>query len=191
MQVEIEAMRGAIQVAVDQRNSTAKKLVETTNDLNNTAAERIRLEKLGAELAAKAVKLSEALKYAQISLDNFKKVPPAGLSGLVTAVPLPDVVEISLGAMTASASAIGSTSRAQRQQVHRRDRGHQSRLSQPRRLPSRHETAKRPDPERRPCRSDHQNPLRRPLPWQRPKQRRKNTANRGPMSTRSCSWLRC
>ena len=40
--------------------------METTNDLNNTAAERIRLEKLGAELAAKAVKLSEALKYAQI-----------------------------------------------------------------------------------------------------------------------------
>ena len=98
MQVEIEAMRGAIKVAVDERNSTAKKLVETTNDLNNTAAERLRLEKLGAELAAKAVKLSEALKYAQVSLENFKKVPPEGLEGEVTAVPRPNVVEISVGA---------------------------------------------------------------------------------------------
>ena len=177
---------------MDERNSTAKKLVETTNDLNNTAAERIRLEKLGAELAAKAVKLSEALKYAQISLDNFKKVPPAGLSGLVTAVPLPDVVEISLGAD--DGVSVGNRFNVTRPSANKYIGVIEViKVDYPNRAVCRPDTKLQSDQIQKGdhVEADHQNPLRRPLPWQRPKQRRRNTANRGPMSTRSCWWSRC
>ena len=46
MQTQIDGMRNDIKVAVDERNRTQKKLLETTDNLKNSVAERQRLEKL-------------------------------------------------------------------------------------------------------------------------------------------------
>ena len=98
MQTEIEGMRNNIKVAVDERNSTQKKLVDTTDDLMNAVAERQKLEKLQRELATQIMKMKEVLAYTKTALDNFKNASPEGLEGEVTSVPRPDVVEISVGA---------------------------------------------------------------------------------------------
>ena len=90
----------------------------------------------------------------KITPDNSGKIPPAGLRGEVTAVPRPDVVEISLGAddgvrkghqfvvtRPSTGKYIGMIEVIQ--------------VDYPNRAVCRPDkaTAKRPDPERRPCRS--------------------------------------
>ncbi len=98
LQTEIAGMRNDIKTAVEQRDATQTKLVKVTDDVTNAVAERDRLQKLGAELAAQKLKLEELLKYVKIP-PNIKEIsPPGGLQGEVTAVPRPDVVEISIGA---------------------------------------------------------------------------------------------
>jgi len=98
METEIEGMRNNIKVAVDERISTQKKLVDTTDDLMNAVAERQKLEKLQRELVAQINKMKEDIEYAKVGANEKAKNPPANVEGEVTSVPRPDVVEISLGA---------------------------------------------------------------------------------------------
>jgi len=98
LQTTVEGMQKDIKLAVDERNLTQKKLVDTTDLLNNAVAERERLEKLGAQLAAQIVKQKQLLDYSRVTLGDLEKYAPPGTRGEVTAVPRPDTVEISLGA---------------------------------------------------------------------------------------------
>ena len=71
---------------MDERDSTQKKLVDTTDDLMNAVAERQKLEKLQRELAAQIMKLKEVLAVSKHA-DNIVKTPPEGLEGEVTSRP--------------------------------------------------------------------------------------------------------
>lgn len=97
LQASVESMRKEINLTVDQRDLAQKQLVATTDDLNNAVAEKGRLDKLQRQLAEQIIKLKESLAYWKVTL-NHTKTPPVGAQGEVTAVPRPDVVEISLGA---------------------------------------------------------------------------------------------
>jgi hypothetical protein len=100
LQTSIDGMRTDIKVATDQRDSTQKVLVTTNDRLLNEINERDRLQKLQRELADQITKAREALEYFKIRLgEDFKaKEAPFGLEGQITAVPRPDVLEISVGA---------------------------------------------------------------------------------------------
>ena len=97
LQTAIDGMQKDIKVTVDERNSTQKKLVETTDLLMNAVAEKQKLEKLQRELAFQINKLKIALQVNKAP-EDILKTPPADLEGEVTAVPRPDFVEISVGA---------------------------------------------------------------------------------------------
>jgi len=98
LQTAIDGMQKEIKIGVDERNSTQKTLLDTTDKLMNAVAERERLMKLQRELAAQSIKLKELLQYAKVSENDKAKNPPEGLEGEVTSAPRPEVVEISLGA---------------------------------------------------------------------------------------------
>ena len=68
LRTQIDLMRKEIDVAVEQRNQIQKKLMDATDLLNNTAAERERLEKLGTQLVA------EVLKMKQLVVDEQDKL---------------------------------------------------------------------------------------------------------------------
>ena len=112
MQTEIEGMRNNIKVAVDERNSTQKKLVDTTDDLMNAVAERQKLEKLQRELATQIMKMKEVLAYTKTA-PITSNASPEGLEGEVTSVRVPTSWKYRSGPMTASAKAISSWSLAQ------------------------------------------------------------------------------
>ena len=97
LQTEIGGMRNDIKVTVDERNKAQKELVDTTDLLMNAVAERQKLEKLQRELVAQINQLKMVLTVNKVP-PAILKVPPEGLEGEVTAVPRPDVVEISVGA---------------------------------------------------------------------------------------------
>ncbi|MEI8373019.1 MAG: hypothetical protein WCJ35_09340 [Planctomycetota bacterium] len=99
LQTAIDRMRDAIKTGVEERNSTQKVLLDTTDKLMNAVAERERLVKLGKELAAQSLKLKEALSFYKLSADgDYKGKDPPPVEGEVTSAPRPDVVEISIGA---------------------------------------------------------------------------------------------
>ena len=98
LQVAIDGMRTDIKVTVDERNKVQSELVDTTDKLMNSVAEREKLEKLQRQLVDQINKLKEMVQYAKITQSSLAKVPPEGQEGEVTAVPKPDVVEISIGA---------------------------------------------------------------------------------------------
>ncbi len=98
LQTAIDGMRNDIKVAVDERNGTQKKLVDTTDQLMNAVAERDRLEKLQQALAAQILELNRLVKWAQITPNDLAQFAPSGLEGEVIAVAPPDAIEISVGA---------------------------------------------------------------------------------------------
>ncbi len=98
LQIAIDGMRDNYKLTVDERNKLQKALVDTNDKLMNAVAEQVRLDKLGRELAAQIIKLKELMAYAKVTPNDMLKTPPEGTVGEVTAVPRPDVVEISLGA---------------------------------------------------------------------------------------------
>jgi septal ring factor EnvC (AmiA/AmiB activator) len=99
LRVECDSMRTRIKEAEAARDDNFAKVVKLTEDLNNSAQERIKLEKQNGDLTNEYAKALECLAYFQLNhkADFKAKSPPPDLQGVVTAVPRPDVVEISIG----------------------------------------------------------------------------------------------
>ena len=95
---QIKNLRDSIKQAETQRNNLQTQLVKATDDVNNKVAERQRLEKLNGELAAQILQLKNLVAWAHVTPADPTKSPPPGTEGEVTAVPRPNVIEISLGA---------------------------------------------------------------------------------------------
>ena len=94
-----EAMRDEIKTAQTDRDTTFKKIVDLTDQVHNVVNERLRLEKVGRELAEQLAKARDCLRYYKLNENSdFKRQePPTGLEGQVTGAPRPDLVEISIG----------------------------------------------------------------------------------------------
>jgi hypothetical protein len=97
---ETDTMRDEIKTAQGERDATFKKIVDLTDQVHNVVNERLRLEKVGRELADQLAKARECLRYYKLNEngDYKSKEPPTGLEGQVTGAPRPDLVEISIGA---------------------------------------------------------------------------------------------
>ncbi len=98
LQTTIDSLRETNKVTLEERNTLQTNLLKATDDLQNALNEKLRLEKLGAQLAAQIVKLKELISVTHVTWNDLLKYAPTGLEGEVTAVPRPDVVEISVGA---------------------------------------------------------------------------------------------
>ena len=97
LQTAIDGMRNDIKVAVDERNGTQKKLVDTTDQLMNAVAERDRLEKLQQALAAQILELNRLVKWAQITPNDLAQ-SPLPVWKAKSSPSRPDAIEISVGA---------------------------------------------------------------------------------------------
>jgi hypothetical protein len=96
---QTDQLRVDIKAAREDRDQKFKEVIRLTDELHNAVNERMRLEKANRDLAEQLVKARECLTYNKLNeSSNYKeKNPPPDLQGLVTAVPRPDVVEVSIG----------------------------------------------------------------------------------------------
>jgi cell division protein FtsB len=98
LRAETEQLRKDIMLARDDRDKQFKKVVGLTDDLHNAVAERMRLEKSSADLAAQLAEARMILQYFHLDKTSMAKQPPSDLEGRVVAVKPPDMLEISVGA---------------------------------------------------------------------------------------------
>jgi hypothetical protein len=99
LRTEADKLREENKTARADRDDIFKKIVALTDQINNVAAERLRLEKTNRDLTDELAKARECFNYYKINYkgDYKGKEPPVGLEGQVTDASHADLIEISIG----------------------------------------------------------------------------------------------
>lgn len=94
---QVNTMRGEIRTTEQDRDTQFLAVVNLTDELNQAAGTKVRLEERGKQLSSQLTQFTHLLKVNGISFEYPPKNSPPKITGQVLAVNRGDLVEISIG----------------------------------------------------------------------------------------------